>query len=268
MDQSRGHYSHGTQPSDVDRDLFGKVPKKHRDWSHRRGEPRVLALLWMIYLMGATVVMFASMSRAYTISYDIARPAARTLLVLIAIGFGVLWPMVRLSQVHPRTGHVWFVIRDVFVLFIPLQAILWPLATRVLSHWPLSVVLALDLLCLVWLLLIAGVLAMGMRSISYTDTALNRSIWMGVVLVTVFAAPLAALVGSAGVPVGADAPRVGWLLSPISGMQELVRDRDLLGISAKVYPQQIRLLLAVGCVGLALLLIARALEVAHARVRA
>jgi len=47
-----------------------------------------------------------------------------------------------------------------------------------------------------------------------------------------------------------------------------VRDREQLGVSTKIYPQQIRMMLAIGCVGLALLLIARALEVAHARVRA
>ena len=267
-DDHAGHYSHEPSEVHVDRDIFGNVPKNHRDWSHRRGEPRVLALLWMIYLMGATVVMFASMTQAHTISYSIARPAAKTMLVIVTIGFSVLWPMIRLSQQHPKSGHVWFALRDVIVLFLPLQAILWPLATRVLSQWPLSVVLALDLLCLCWLLLLAGVLSMGMRSIAYTDTPLNRSIWMGVVLIMVLAAPVAALLGPVGVPIGVDAPRVGWVLSPISGVVELLRDREALGISAKVFPEQIRMILAVGCVGLALMLIARALEVAHARVRA
>ena len=91
---------------------------------------------------------------------------------------------------------------------------------------------------------------------------------MGIVLVVVLAAPIAALLGPVGVPIGVDAPRVGWVLSPLSGVLELVRDRESLGVSAKVYPEQIRMILAVGCVGLALLLIARALEVAYARVRA
>jgi hypothetical protein len=65
-----------------------------------------------------------------------------------------------------------------------------------------------------------------------------------------------------------DQPRVGWLLSPFTGVLEIARDRDGLGVAARVYPEHIRMSIAIGCVGLALLLIARALEVAHARVRA
>jgi hypothetical protein len=266
--EHEGRYMHAADPSPIDRDLFGNTPKRHRDWSHRRGEPRVLALLWMLYLMGATLVMFMQLNRSHTISYEIVRPAARMMLVLVVVGFSILWPMIRLSQHHPRYGHVWFALRDAIVLFVPLQAILWPLATGVLTRWPVPVVGGLTLMCAAWLLLLAGVLALAMRSISYNDTPTMRTVWMLVFVLIVVAAPIIGVSGAALPPTPVDQPRLGWLLSPITAVLELVRDRQALGVSGVVFSQQIRLLIAIGCVGLALLLIARGLEVAHARVRA
>lgn len=252
-----------------DRDLFGNPPKYHADWSHRRGEPRIMALFWMIYLMGTTVLMFASMSKAHAISHEITRPAARLMIMTVIFGMCVFWPMLRLSQRHPRTGHVWFVLRDVLVLFVPLQAVMWPQISSVLAHWPIAVVGALVLLCASWLLLLAGVLSLAMASVSRIEaTAMPRTVWMILIMLIVFAAPIGALIATTPVPTQIDQPRIGWLLSPMTGALELLRERDATGAPARVYPQQIRMLIAIGCVGLALLLIARALEVARARVRA
>ena len=259
-------------PSDagvVDRDIFGKPPKGHADWSHRRGEPRGLALFWMIYLMGATVIMFSSMSRAHAISPDITRPATRTMLIMVMLGLFVLWPMVRLSQSHPRGSHVLFLLRDALVLFLPLQAVLWPHIASILAHWSIPVVAMLALLSASWLLLITGVLALALGSIERNGgRASARAGWMLVVLLVVFLAPIIALVTPTAPPVPVDQPRIGWLMSPITGTMEIVRDRAELGVAARVFPQQARMLVAIGCVGLALLLIARALEVARARDRA
>ncbi len=266
--EHEGRYMHPSSEGTVDRDLFGNTPKGRRDWSHRRGEPRVMALFWMIYLMGTTAVMFASMSRAHAISYDISRPAARTMLILIVIGFSVLWPMLRLSQRHPHSGHVWFALRDALVLFVPLQAVLWPQISGILAHWSIPVVATLTLLCASWMLLIAGVLALAMRSVARNDSPIARALWMLIFLIIIGAAPLAGVLGPATPTTPFDQPRVGWLLSPVTGVLEIVRDREVIGVAAKIYPQQVRMLLAIGCVGLALLLIARALEVAYARVRA
>jgi len=228
----------------------------------------MVALLWMIYLMGATVVMFSTMSRAHTISTGITRPAARTMLILIVIGFCVLYPMLRLSQRHPTNGNVWFALRDAFVLFVPLQAVLWPQVSAILASWSFTVIAGVSLFFGCWMILIAGMLALAMRSIAYNDNAVNRGIWIILFLAIVLAAPAAGLLGNITPPTPIDQPRIGWLLSPLTGVLELVRDREQLGVSTKIYPQQIRMMLAIGCVGLALLLIARALEVAHARVRA
>ena len=266
--EDEGQFMHARDSVEPDRDLFGNAPKHHRDWSHRRGEPRVMALCWMIYLMGATIVMFASMSRAHTISLSITRPAAQTMMLLIVFGFSILWPMLRLSQRHPMHGHVWFVLRDVFVLFVPLQAVLWPQVSGILANWSYAAVGSISLMCGCWMILIAGVLALALRSIARRDTALNRGVWMTIVVSILIAAPMIGVLGQITPPVPIDQPRVGWLMSPFTAVLELVRDREATGAAVRIYPAQVRMLIAIGCVGLALLLIARALEVAQARVRA
>ena len=127
----------------------------------------------------------------------------------------------------------------------------------------------LALLSASWLLLITGVLALALGSIERNGgRASARAGWMLVVLLVVFLAPIIALVTPTAPPVPVDQPRIGWLMSPITGTMEIVRDRAELGVAARVFPQQARMLVAIGCVGLALLLIARALEVARARDRA
>lgn len=253
----------------VDRDILGNTPRNHPDWSHRRGEPRVFTLLWMIYLMGSTVLMFSSMAMAISISPEITRPAARTMLVVMVVGFSILWPMVRFSQRQPSNAFVRDAIRDAIVVFIPIQAVLWPQTLPVLASWSISVVSAIALMSLAWIIVIAGIIAMGTSSIHRNqgkDTV--RVIWMLIIMLVVFAAPLAGFVNLEGVLIDVDRPRVGWLLSPITGVLELTRDRSELGSSARVFLGHWRIIIAVGCVGSALLLIAQALQVARTRYRA
>lgn len=249
-----------------DRDLFGNPPKRHRDWSHRRGEPRVLALLWMIYLMSSTVLMFSSMARAYSISPDITRPAARAMLSVVVVGFAVLWPMIRCSQHIDTRTHVWFTLRDAVVIFVPMQAVIWPQHLPILASWSAPVVAAVSALALAWLLVLAGVLSLAMGSIQRSSgREAVRVAWMGIFLLAVFAAPIVGALRPLGAGVEADQPRVGWLLSPVTGVLELVRDRRELGTAARVFPQHWRMILAIACVGIALLMIARAFEVARNR---
>jgi hypothetical protein len=262
-------------PSD-DRDLFGNPPKHHADWAHRRGEPRVFTLLWMVYLMGATVLMFSSMAMAYSISPEITRPAARSMLLVVMIGFSVLWPMVRFSQAalpFGDTEHVRFAIRDALVIFVPLQAVLWPQALPVLAGWPISVVAAISAFCFAWITILAGVVALGSASIERNGSKdTPRILWMLIVILIVFGAPIIASLQLSLRPdlamVGVDRPRVGWLLSPVSGFLEIVRDRRELGTAARVFHEQWRMIIALFFAGSALLLITRVLEVARGRFRA
>jgi len=264
--QDSGAFMH---PEEIDRDLFGQAPKHHRDWSHRRGEPRVFTLLWMIYLMGATMLMFSSMARAYSISPEITRPAARSMLVVVVVGFSVLWPMVRLSQRYPSHLSIRFTIRDIVVLYIPMQAVIWPQSMSMLAGWPIEVVAAISAFSLAWLGILAGVIALGSASIARNSgREWVRVAWMMMVMVIIFAAPSLGGLTTNGAGIDVDAPRVGWLLSPVTGVLEIVRPRDALGTSARVFGDQWRMIIALFFVGAALLLITRALEVARSRYEA
>lgn len=239
------------------------------DWSHRRGEPRVFTLFWMMFLMGSTVLMFSSMATAYSISPEITRPAARSMLIVVFVGFSLLWPMVRFSQSPQGPGHTRFAIRDAVVIFVPMQAVIWPQAIPVLAGWPISVVSAIAAMCLAWISILAGIVAIGSSSIERNNGKESfRVMWMLIVILVVFAAPIFASIQSTGAGVDVDRPRVGWLLSPITGLLEIIRDRRALGSSARIFIDHWRMIIALLCVGSALLLIARALEVARGRYRA
>ena len=257
------------QHSKQDLDLLGRPPAKHADWSHRRGEPRVFALLWMGYLMALTALMFASMSGAYTVSRSITRPAAQGMLIAAAIGITVVWPMVRLSQSAPSGQSVRWSLRDFVVIMIPVQAVVLPQLFPVLAGWSVSVVLAVDAFFCVWALVIAGLISMAYRSIGSGSrhAGIAGGVWMVIILAVVLAAPAVGLVSAAGTDAGVQIPRVGWLLSPVSGMLELTRDRSVLGTGAKVEGSHWRMIAAIGCVGSALLLFGYTLEVARGRGR-
>src|SRR5437867_4288680 len=73
-------------------------------WSHRRGEPRLFAFLWTLFLFAATGITFMTAVSLGGNSADVMRPATRALLALTGAGVVLLWPMVRLSQApdeHP-----------------------------------------------------------------------------------------------------------------------------------------------------------------------
>lgn len=263
-----------TQPIDPvqeshDRDIFGNRPARHADWSHRRGEPRVFTLLWMIYLMASTVLMFSSMSSAHSISPSITRPAAQTMLVVVVIGFSVLWPMVRFSQYASKYAHVRFGLRDALVIFVPMQAVIWPQTLPILAGWPIDVVAGVSAMCLAWIILLAGIVALGSSSIERNATKpIIRVVWMLIVMVLIFGAPLYGGITTHSATVGINQPRMGWMLSPVSGLLELTRDRRELGTSTHLFFEHWRMILAVFCVGFALLLLARAAEVARSDYKA
>ncbi len=225
--------------------------------------------MWMMYLMGSTVMMFSSMAMAYSISVHITRPAARAMLVMVVLGYSVLWAMVRFSQQQRAWSHVRFAIRDAVVLFIPMQAVIWPQALPVLAHWPVEVIAGISAMSLAWIMILAGVIALGSASIERNHGKESvRVLWMLVVILVVFLGPLVGGLQTSGAAIGVDRPRVGWLLSPITGVLEIVRDRRELGTSARIFIEHWKMIFALLCVGAALLLIARAQEVARGRYRA
>lgn len=244
-----------------DRDIFGNTPVAHPDWSHRRGEPRVLALIWMIYLMGVTAIMFMTVSDALFVSSAITRPAARAMILATAAGIALLWPAIRLAQ-QPPENPVRDVFRDLFVLLIPAQAVIWPHALRVLANWPLPVLLGIAATLGAWALVVGGVLAMAN---SGRAAGRVRWAWMLVVLVVVFGSPLLGVALGIVGPTRVDQPRPGWMLSPLTSVLEIARDRDAAGTTNPVSITHWRAIAAVGCVGGALLCLAGASGVATTR---
>src|SRR5262245_36263588 len=94
-------------------------------WAHRRGEPRVFAFLWTLFLFAATATTFLAALSAGSSTPDVMRPATRALLAVTITGIVLVWPMIRLSQSadrHPIGG----VAQDLVVILIPVQAVIWP----------------------------------------------------------------------------------------------------------------------------------------------
>lgn len=189
-------------------------------WAHRRGEPRVFAFLWTMYVLLAVAGSILWVSRFASVTAGTYGPAARIMLVVVAVGATILWPMVRLSQASPRRGAVSHVLADALIVLMPSQLVLWPL--YVLANWPLNIVAGVAGVLAAWIVLVGGVLALALGGRAATepgDAALTgRTIWMGVILALVCAAPAAMLVAGAGrhaVP--------GWLpmLSPLSAIPRL-----------------------------------------------
>ena len=249
-----------------ERDLFGREPKGRRDWSHRKGEPRTFALLWTVFLMLATLVMFGSLSATPTVTPEVYRPAARTLLMTVALGATVLWPMLRLSQQIPRERAVKWVLKDLVVVLLPVQALVWPHALGMLSGWPLSVVAGVSLSIAAWSCVSAGVLGLAYVTMPREGGAGIRAAWMVVVLAVVFGAPAWQTLSGGYTLTDAPAslePGAGRMLSPLTSIAEITRDRAWSGRPARIGAGHWRAM--VGVLGFGGLLLVSARVVALAR---
>ncbi len=252
-------------PVQRERDLLGNEPPGDLiDWSHRKGEPRVFALLWMIFLLTTTALMFTRLASGYTVSPSVSRPAAQQMLVISVLGMCVLWPLVRFSQRIARPSIVAASLRDMIVILIPLQAILWPQRLIVLGGWSTEVVVALVLHTTAWALILAGTIAIGSILIASSGASQRtRALAMLATLIVISIGPLIEMITLKGAAIGPSHANLGWMLSPVTGILEITADRSVTGQPAMVYNAHFRIITAVGCVGLALLAFGRALENTH-----
>lgn len=258
-------------PTDVD--LFGNAPHHRRDWSHRRGEPRVFALLWTVFL---TVIATTTLMRAAIggrLDLAVYRAGLTTTLMVIATGIVVGWPLLRLSQARPRGGGVGTTFKDVLIVLVPLQAVLWPQA--VLAHWPLSLVAALDATLAAWTLLCGGVvaLALGPRTEDPDGLpdaeALHSGLPRGRVAAMAIVIGLGAVGGAAAFVLdialrpdrSVHIPGSWWMmLSPHTAIAELTRDRAEFGETARAQPAHLWATAAQTAAGLLLWVAAAARE--------
>ncbi|MFG0276016.1 MAG: hypothetical protein ACF8QF_13270 [Phycisphaerales bacterium] len=180
-------------------------------WAHRRGEPRVLALLWSVYLFGAAISTVMRIPVLGMTDLRFVQNASRMLLLLIAVGLVVLWPMVRLSQAPPRRPLLATAL-DLALLNATLQAVVWPLTW--LGKWPLAVTGGVALMLLSWSMLVGGAVACG----TARRAGVGRTIWMILCVALVGGAPaLAMLAGASGGPIADELA----LASPLTAVYAL-----------------------------------------------
>lgn len=161
-------------------------------WAHRKGEPRILALFWAVFLMGGamlTIFGARSIGIATNAQYQYGCIA---MCLLAGVGIAVLWPMVRLSQ-RPPIRPTRAALQDFVALMIPLQAVIWPMP--LLTAWAYEVIAAIMLSLVSWGVLSCGAIAWGTGS----HSGAVRTLWMGLVLMLVGLGPVIWLL-NAGLP--------------------------------------------------------------------
>lgn len=209
-------------------------------WVHRRAEPRPLAVLWMVYLVSASVLTIGAQGILGLIAPDVYRPGARVLLAAAGAGVGILWPMIRLSQLVPARP-VRSKVLDAFVIAGPLNAIIWPQALPWMAGWSPAVCGVLSLLFTGWVLGVGGLLLIAMgnqdRDRDHPGPWVARTAWMVVFVFLSVASPLLHGLGSLD---AAGDPRQVWtpgLFSPISLVFEVTKDRTWMGVTAAALPE-------------------------------
>lgn len=237
-------------PSAIDllfmRDAIGPEDSVHTDgrppepavdpWAHRRGEPRVFAFFWTFYVLLAVAGSLTWVARYTAITASSYGPAARIMLVVVAVGMIVLWPMTRLSQASPRAHPALAAVGDFFVVQAPVQIIIWPLI--VLANWPSDIVIGLAAMFAAWGVLVGGLVALALagREVSEARDArlYGRTGWMVVALALGFGA---VAVQAALIATGVSAPPWLRMSSPVTAIPALT-GHGLSGPSAPVSQAQ------------------------------
>lgn len=249
----------------ADTDLFGRTPRGRGDWSHRRAEPRGLLAIWMLFLCAAAATALGPLTFGGPQGPTAFRPASRLLLVLIATGAGVLYPLVRLSQEAARRP-LRAALHDLAVLLAPASVVVITSGHR-LARWPLEVALAAGAVLAAWTLVVVGLATLALAGLGSS----RSPGWRGAAALACVAATLGGLALAAPTlrapgapPTITRRPTPGWMVSAPGAMYEVVRDRAWTGRFAAVSGGHWRSIALTSGAGLALLGAAGA--VARARV--
>jgi len=237
------------------------APKGAPDpWAHRRGEPRGFAVLWMIFLLVSTLLVFMTLGDPVRVTAEGYRQGARMLITVIAIGITVLWPMLRLSQMSAIGGGPAVVAKDLVILLVPLQAVLWPQA--IITGWTVSSVAATAVVTFSWALIVGALLAIALgpgrvvrtfegplEADSRHRPGLERTFWMLSILAVVGAGPLILMcLQSIGGATSDDLELLLRMSSPLTAPWELLQDRIWTGRHAVVGPAHWRATWMTACV--------------------
>lgn len=218
------------------------IRNRHDRWAHRRGEPRIFVFAWTLFLFAATISTFVAAQAMGGGDRAVIRSAAQMLVLVGTIGVTLLWPMTRLCQLpepHPVRGTS----RDLVVMLVPVQAMLWPQAMWWLARWPLGVILAVDLVLIAWGVLAGGVLAFiqSLRVRAPERWGASRlTLAMLALTIVVAGGALVARPQPLTAPYAGDVTpptfRASWMLSPLTAVLEITRERTWTGVPAFVTP--------------------------------
>lgn len=228
-------------------------------WAHRRGEPRGFAVLWMFFLLASTLLVFLTLGDPVRVTAEGYREGARMLITMISIGITVLWPMLRLSQIGAIGGGTAVIVKDLVILLVPLQAVLWP--QTIITGWPVEAVAATATVIVSWALIVGAMLALalgpGRRARAYEmpldsdrnqRPGIERTLWMISVLAAIGAGPLfLTCLRSLG---GGSSDDLGQLLrmsSPLTAPWEILQSRIWTGRHAAIGPAHWRVAWMTAC---------------------
>ncbi|MGE3108313.1 MAG: hypothetical protein AB7G11_03630 [Phycisphaerales bacterium] len=238
-----------------------REPRRRLDdpWAHRRAEPRLFAFLWTMYLLAAVVGSLMWVARASVLSSSAYGSAARTMMLVIAVGATGLWPMVRLSQLRPAGALVPQMLADWFIVVFPVQLVVWPLVY--LAGWPVDAVGAVSLMLAVWPALAGAVVAMTQvlaRRVSRSAAApIPAMLGMLVVLGLMLVGPVWLVVSQA---LESNVRGRSWMLSPLTHLFRLTGS-GLHAPSARVAVIDFVVLGGIGGIAVLVCVVAAALDV-------
>ncbi|MCA9293511.1 MAG: hypothetical protein KDA20_06835 [Phycisphaerales bacterium] len=179
-------------------------------WAHRKGEPRVFALLWAVYLLVAAVLtVFSVRALGYPRTSQFVF-GGLSMLTLALVGIMLLWPALRLCQAKPALPTT-SALLDLAVVLLPVHAIVWPLS--MLTGWPWTVTVGLLLLVTGWGMVAAGVIAITVQQTQRGGVHASRLLAIIVLLVLCIAPPAFRVLA---MQAGHWAPSLVDLASPLS----------------------------------------------------
>ncbi|MEL6498499.1 MAG: hypothetical protein AAF937_03825 [Planctomycetota bacterium] len=246
-------------------------PRGQRDpYAHRRGEPRGFTVLWLAYLFLVAGSVYAAIGNPAFASAEGYRLASKVLLTMVGVGLLAVWPVLRLTQSAAIAGGVAATLRDVAIVLIPMQALIWP--QSLITGWSVSSVGAVALVLVAWTLIIGAVIAAAtgparghpraqgaLGESPHPVSALGRTAAMATILVLGVSGPAAAIF----VPPGETELRsLLAVCSPVSAPWELFADRSWIGRRAVTLPEHwkpVLLTLILGVAAWGVLLVTRRL---------
>lgn len=215
-------------------------------YAHRRGEPRGFTVIWLVFLFLAAGVVYGSVGNPVLASAEGYRLASKLLLTTIAIGLVTIWPALRLAQHAPLAGGISATARDLAIVLIPLQALIWP--QSLITGWSLESVAVIALHLAAWTLIVGAVIALAtgpalapartreaLAAAPHPVPGLARSGAMALILLMGLAAPIWSVLEA---PVSSDLDQVPVdtlaMCSPITAPWEVFADRVWTGTRSPV----------------------------------